>query len=411
MHDEFMAFLLDEESFRAARAVAEARGYPSAVVQEGGLDVLAGMLEQMAPPKMLLLDLDREPEPLDAGRRALGLCGPGCRILFTASRNDVSLYRKLRQLGAADYLVKPLTADMLGDAVMQAMRPPAAPGSARDDGRKAHIVTVTGARGGAGASTVAVNLAWTCAHALQKRVLLFDLDTHFGIASLSLDREPGKGLRAALENPERVDNLLVASSMVQESDQLAVLSTEEPLDKPLNFDGEALMALLAPVREDFDLVICDLPRAILPAQKRLIGAAHMVIVACDLTLASLRDARRLRTWLKTLRPDLLPLMVANRTGESASATIDRAAFEKNLEAKFDFFLPEDVKTARAAANGGKAFTAIAPQAEVSRQLTALARLVAGAPEERDEPENRGLIGKLMDFLDGAPKPAPKPAKD
>ncbi|HVY12287.1 MAG TPA: P-loop NTPase, partial [Alphaproteobacteria bacterium] len=353
MHDEFMAFLLDEDSLRTAAQLAKAHGYAEDAVHHGGLEMLAGMLEDLAPPRLLLLDLDHEESPLDAGRRAISLCGPGCRIIFTGAQNDVKLYRALKQLGGADYLVKPLFEENLHEAVEQALRIPDEDLAPKTETHAGKIVAVIGARGGVGASTVAVNLAWICAHVLRQHVSLMDLDVHFGTSALAVDREPGRGMRAALENPERLDGLLVASSMVQESDHLSILCSEEPFDAPLHFDGDAALALIRPVMGDFDTIFVDVPRHLLGAQKRLVAAAHAVVLVSDLSLAGLRDARRLRAWLKGQRPDLLPLMVASRTGESANTTIEKPVFEKNLEAKFDFDLPEDVKTARAAANLGK----------------------------------------------------------
>ncbi|MBI3419691.1 MAG: P-loop NTPase [Proteobacteria bacterium] len=411
MHEEFMAFLMDEESFRTARAVAEAHGYPQAVVQQGGLDVLASMLEEAAPPKILLLDLDREKDPLDAGRRALSLCGPGCCILFAGSQNDVKLYRRLKQLGGADYLVKPLAEDLLRDALVQATKPASSETEIRNnEARAGKIMAVIGTRGGVGATTVAVSLAWICAHTLHQHVGMLDLDVHFGTTALAVDKEPGRGMRAALESPERLDGLLIASSMVQESEHLSILCAEEAFDPPLTFDGDAAMSLIKPVSGDFDSIFIDLPRMMLSAQKRLLANAHALVLVTDLTLAGLRDARRIRAYLKNIRPDLLPVMVASRTGNSASATVEKPAFEKNLETKFDFELPEDIKTAKLSANMGKTFAAVAPQAEVSKHLTALARLLTGIREEKKAAGGHGGFLKNV-FSSGLPasKPAPKPA--
>jgi pilus assembly protein CpaE len=256
-----------------------------------------------------------------------------------------------------------------------------------------------------------VNLAWICAHKLQQTIGILDLDVHFGTTALAVDREPGRGMRAALENPERLDGLLVASSMVQESDRLSILCAEENFDTPLHFDGDASLALMKPVAGNFDAMFIDMPRHMVGSQKRLITAAHAVVLVCDYSLAGLRDARRMRNYLKALRPDLLPITVANRTGESAFAMLDRATFEKNLEAKIDFEIAEDIKTAKASANLGKAFAAVAPTAEVTKTLTTLARFLIGMPEEKKKAKEGSSLFKNLLGHGGASlhKPHPKPA--
>ena len=62
-------------------------------------------------------------------------------------------------------------------------------------------VVVLGVRGGVGASTVAVNLAWLFSDQYNMNTALIDLDLEFGTIALSLDLEPTRGLREALENP------------------------------------------------------------------------------------------------------------------------------------------------------------------------------------------------------------------
>jgi pilus assembly protein CpaE len=300
LHD-IMAFVLDEGSYTTTKAALTARGAAPSSVQQGGLNLLADVLENEAPPKILILDLDEHKDYSEAATRAIGLCGPDCRIIFVGTQNDVALYRKLIHLGGADYIVKPLAADVLNQAILDAGKTDPAQGDKKSEKRGGQIIPIIGARGGLGASFLAVNLAYILAHKLNRHTQLLDLDLHFGTTALALDREPGRGMRAALETPERLDGLLIASSMVQESDKLALLCAEEPLEKPMHFDGNASLALIRPVQADFDFVLVDMPRAMLASQQSLLIDAQQIILVTDRSLAGLRDARRIRTYIKTLK--------------------------------------------------------------------------------------------------------------
>lgn len=407
MHEEFMGFVSDEASYRIARSVAEARGWPSAVVQQGGLDMLADMLENYAPPKILLLDLDAEPDVLNAATRAIGLCGPDSHIIFLAKHNDISLYRQFIQLGASDYLVKPLSEDILTQAIINTSKPKrGALEAAEKELHTCKIIPVIGTRGGVGVTTVAVNLSWILSQQLNQHVGLVDLDMQFGSTALALDREPGRGMRAALENPERLDGLLIASSMVQHSDKFSILCAEDTLDTTFHFDGDATLGLLKPIRNDFDMMLVDMPRHHLSTQKTLLNEAHAVLIVADLTLASLRDARRIKAYLKNLRPDLLPILIVNHVGDSPYSTLDQATFEKNLEAKVDVVLPEDIKTAKQAANLGKPFASVAADAPITKALITLARTLSGQKEAKKQDAKGTSLFKGL--LGGKPsKPAEK----
>lgn len=396
MHEEFMGFVSDETSYHIVRKIAEARGWPSAVVQQGGLDMLADMLENYAPPKILLLDLDAEKDVLPAATRAIGLCGPDSQIIFLAKHNDVSLYRQFIQLGAVDYLVKPLSEEALLQAILNASKPKKVEEEHADkDTRRCKIIPVIGTRGGVGVTTLTVNLAWILSNKLDFQVGLLDMDMQFGSSALALDREPGRGMRAALENPERLDGLLIASSMVQHSDKFSILCAEDTLEQHFHFDGDATLGLLKPIRGDFDMMLVDMPRHLISSQKTLLNEAHAVLIVADLTLASLRDARRIKLYLKNLRPDLLPMLVVNHVGDSPYATIDQPTFEKNLEAKIDVILHEDIKTAKQAANLGKPFASVAPDAPITKTLMSLARLLSGKKETKKQEAKGSLFKGLL----------------
>jgi pilus assembly protein CpaE len=396
MHTDFMAFVADEKAADVVRAAATKRGLPSDVVRAGGLALLGDALEAEAPPKLLLLDLDDQTDAIAAATRASNLCGPDCRIIFIGSQNDVALFRHLLQLGAADYLVKPLNEAGLLQAMRGGSKPALAATPEKAEARHSKIALVIGMRGGLGATTLTVNLAWAMAHKLDLKVGLLDLDMQFGTTALALDREPGRGMRAALENPERLDGLLIASSMVQESEKLSILCAEEALENPLLFDGDSTLALIRPVRGDFDIMMVDLPRHHVPMQKRMLAEADHIILVCDLTLSSLRDARRMRQFLKNLRPDILPIIVANRMGDATYAAIDTATFEKNLEATIDFRLPEDIKAAKQAANLGKAIVDVAPESPLAASIMGLARMLVGrAPEAKTASGIGGFIKGLV----------------
>ncbi|NDE89681.1 MAG: response regulator [Alphaproteobacteria bacterium] len=393
MHEEFMGFVADETSHRIAQHVVKANGWPSAVIQHGGLDALADMLENHAPPRLLLLDLDAEQDALSAAHRAIGLCGPDSQIIFLGKQNDISLYRQFIQLGAVDYLVKPLSEESLLHAIANSAKPKKQNEALHKEAHSSAIIPVIGTRGGVGVTTLCVNLAWILSQQLNQNVCLIDLDMQFGTSALALDKGPGRGMRAALEHPERLDSLLIASSMVQHNDKFSILCAEDTLDTALQFNGDATLGLLKPIRGDFDMMLVDMSRHHLSQQKALFQEAQAVVLVVDLTLASLRDARRIKAHLKTIRSDLSVIIVANHVGESPYATLDQATFEKNLENTIDIVLPEDIKTAKQAANLGKPFVLVAPSAPIVKAMVMLAHKLSGKETAKKEAKPSGALFK------------------
>ena len=388
-----MAYIGDSASHDAVRAFAKTVGLPESVVQPGDVDVLTAIVGESAKlPKIVLVDIDGSSDAVPALTRLIEALEGVTRIIAVGTANDVRLYRDLVGAGAVDYVVKPLTVGLLQTAYNSAQKLLQETESAAGP---AKLITIIGARGGVGATTIAVNLGWMLAHKFNQTTALFDLDLQYGTSTLALDLVPGRGLREALETPGRLDSLLIASSTVSESDMFSILGAEEPIEDPLLFDGTAAMAVAAELKNNFKYVLVDLPRHLIASQKKLLGDSSTVIIVAEQTLAAIRDVVRLKAALKLLAPHADILTVVSRVSPGRSgdraAHIDQGSFEKGIQDKVAILIPEDPAPITAAANRGQALGKVAPQMPVT---LAIARL-AGMLSATQEPETKTALWAKM----------------
>ena len=391
MHDEFMAFAADEDSIAVIRSWAERQGFPAATVQQGGPDTFAQLLETSAPPRMAIIDIDGQDDPVAAAERLKDMCGPDCKIIALGSTNDVGVYRRMMSAGLVDYLVKPLVSESFNQALSAALKGATGGKLVTKD---AKIIVFIGTRGGVGASTLAVNTAWLMAHNIGFSIALLDLDLQFGTSSLALDLEPGHGLRDIVSSPHRVDALMIASSMVNESEQFAVLGAEEAVDDVVPMDTMAVTALLKEMKGGFAYILVDLPRHHIASQKRLLATAQEIVLVTELSLAGIRDTLRIKTALKNLESFAALTVVASRTGASRAGQVNTAAFEKGAQIKIDVTIPEDHKIVGEAANSGKAVGAVSKQAPVTKAMLALAVKLGGKAPGEMKKKTGGFWQKL-----------------
>jgi len=383
----FVACVADDVTREAvSRAVAQL-GWSNAKVKAGGLQAAMKAIDVTLPPTLVLVDLADATNPVEGMHELAQLCGPNTNFLAIGSVNDVSLYRQLVALGVADYLVKPVSSEVLCEAFTAAMRMYAAP----DVARPTRLFAFVGARGGVGATTLAVSTAWLLAHEFKLRTALIDLDLHFGNLALTLDLEPGRGLREALENPERTDSLLLASAMVTEGDKLPILATEEPLEEQLLFDAGAVAPLLSALSQDYDCIVVDLPRTFDSMARQVISLADATIVVTDLSLSALRDSVRIIDLAKALESRVRPLLVANQVGADHRGEIGRTEFERGVGGAVDLAVPFDVKAVTAAAHNGKAIPDAAGNSKAAAELRKLAARLAGREEEKPK---SGLLSRF-----------------
>ena len=392
MHGEFMGFALDDDSLLTLRSWAERQGYPAATVQQGGPDMFAQMLESSSPPKMAIVDMDGQPDAAAATARLVSLCGGDCRLIIVGSANDVTLYHHVTHAGAIDYLVKPLSPELLNQALATALRGPVAGGKPAQ--KEARLILFMGARGGVGASTIALNSGWLMAHDYDRNVVLLDLDMQFGTSSLALDLQPGRGLRDIVSSPNRVDGLMIASSLVSESDNFVILGAEEAVDEVVPIDGGAITALLSEMKRNFDAILIDLPRSMLASQKRLAVAAQEIVLISDLTLAGIRDTLRIKSALTALGCTARLTIVAARVNASGAGHITRAVFEKGVQSSIDIVVPHDDAVVAEASNSGKALGESAPRAGLTKALRDLALRLVNTDGSVEEKPKHGLLKKL-----------------
>ena len=391
--DPFVAFVCDETTAEALRPIAVELGWAPEKVNKGGLRNAVQTLSVSASPHILLVDLSESGDPLNDINALAEVCEPGTVVIAAGQVNDVRLFRDLVASGIQDYLLKPLSPDMLREAFASAQALLNAPRQVEAGGERPHCsAAVIGTRGGVGASTVATSLAWLTSDRNGRTTALLDLDVHFGTGALALDLEPGRGLTDAIENPSRIDGLFIERAMVKSSERLSILSAEAPISSPVISDGSAFYQLQEEMRAAFECTITDLPRAMLVNHPHLISDVQIAVVVTELTLAAARDTIRILSWLKTNAPQTQVFVVANKVHTNAPLEITRKDFEGSIERKIDFVIAFDQKVASQAAKLGK------PLAEVGKGSKSIALLAE-------------LASKLIAVADGvAEDGAAKPGK-
>ena len=384
-HGRFLAALKDDVTRETARAVAVQLGFRAPEVGEGGVETLAPLIKSGATPAFLLVDISGTDDPLTAMDALAAECGEETRVVVVGLENDVALYRRLLSMGVSDYLVKPVSGAVLAEAIEAATR---VHDPSPDHPKAARVIAMIGSRGGVGVTALALSAAWLLAQ--DKRVVVLDLDLHFGSAALTLDLEPGRGLHEILTNPDRIDSLLIASAMTTAAERLRILGGEDALEDRLEADGAGLTALLANLGGGADCILVDTPRSLNDLSRQILGVADMIVVVTDQSLAAMRDTRRLLGLAKSLKGGAHIRVIANRVG-GVAGEVGRADFERGVGARIDVSIPYDAKAATAAAERGKSLADVARNPATVAALRSLAASLMGVAS----PVKSSLFDRLL----------------
>jgi pilus assembly protein CpaE len=287
---ECIAFVGDEQTHSVVSSVLQ-QFFADAVVRDGDSSAALAYLAEVPAPKIVIVDIGETNQPLSAMLSLTAAFTDDTQMIGIGEINDIALYRELTEAGVTDYLVKPVSEKALAAAISRSeekSKVEAAP-TPQASPEEVHKVVVVGARGGVGASTTAVNLAWIFAEEKGMKTALVDLDLEFGTIALSLDLEPTRGLREALETPARIDNLFISSATAKLSDNLSIMATEENLAHGHSFSPNAVGVLFETLAHENGCIIVDLPRALYSVRDQVLNEATRVILVTELSLPALRD--------------------------------------------------------------------------------------------------------------------------
>ncbi len=385
-----VAFVGDNQTHSTVSHVAQ-QFYSEAVVRDGGsTHALEYLSEASKPPKVLIIDIGDSDDPLGAMLSLTTAFPEETRLIGIGNINDISLYRELTEAGVLDYLVKPVSERALASALTRAEEQPT---ETQGGGQGAQRIAVIGTRGGAGATCVTVNLAWLLAEELKQKTMLVDLDLWWGSVALALDLEPTHGLREALENPARIDDLFISSSTAKITDRLSVMAAEESLTGEMHYYAGATEILIEALAHTHDCVIMDLPRSAFRMRHPVLQAATHIFIVTPLTLGGLRDSIRFLGAIDDTGTNAKIKFVANRVA-SGLGGVEIADFNKALGHKIGFQVPDEPKVFNDAANTGRPVVHAAPRSKAAKALRKLAAEVPAA-EADGAKAGRGLLKKLL----------------
>ncbi len=394
---DIVAFVADAETETALReGLIEA--VPEGIeMRRGNVHAAIAALQKMPTPRTLIVDVGGEDQPLTALGDLSLVVEPDVRVLTVGDRDDVNFYRQVtRGLGVLEYLYKPLQRDMVarhfGPLIMRQ-----APQTEGVHGGR--VVTVTGTRGGVGASTLAANLAWHFGVEAKRHTVLLDSDMHRGTCALLLGAKTGAGLRTAIETPSRIDELFVERAAQPVSERLHVLAGEEKLHEQPAYAQGGAAKLIDALRRRYNFVVVDLPFTGLLMHRDLLMLAHQRVLVTEPTLAGVRDTLRLLALPNGPQQPRRAVIVLNRMGLPGGLT--RRQVEEALKMKVDVVVPDLPKIVGNAASLGEPAAAArggfrTGVLDMAREV-AFVRLLDASPEQSlaalaGAKRRRGLFG-------------------
>ena len=336
------------ETREALRTLAQATGMASVQLEVAEYCALRGDRPSRrfveANPDVIVVDMHQPQAALQA-LQVLNWTLPQSWLFVTSMISDPQLIIEAMRAGAREFLHRP-SSGALGKALRRY-------GQERDrskqDRASGQVYCVTSAKGGSGATSVAINLAAVLSELPSTRVALIDLNSPIGDAAAYLSLKPQYTFSDAVAAASRLDPVLLENLMTS-ANGIAVLPGPKEFRPDSTPPVEALGRIFEVAANAFQYVIVDLP--LHKEHFALVSemSSSIVVVLTPELTAMWRTARLLTFLEETGAHDKLRLLV-NRTRKSDE--ISDAEIEKALKQRIYWKLPNNYSASVESINSGK----------------------------------------------------------
>jgi pilus assembly protein CpaE len=391
-----MAVISDEADQAFFHQVANALGYSFADIVIGTpADAAHAIAARPTPPRYIIVDVgEQSASTLDDLDFMAEACEPGTRVVALGLVNDVNFYRELRARGVLEYFTRPAKVSDVRNALMQ--------GGVGEKAHKSQTIAFMSAASGDGASTIALNVAYSLASDYKKKVVLVDMDFQFGMVAKNLDLNPQFGIKDLIEHPDRgVDATLITRMITPYNDVMKIIAAPNDLRMLPNIAPELVRDLLTTLAQEYDCVVIDLPHIwSMWVYSALANSSHIVMVA-QLWLRSVtHSARLLKSWRSMgVETEKINLLI-NRSGAKFKEAVGPRDFERVCDKKIGYYINNNIRTVVAAENQGKTIAELG-SSDLAAQIKNLAGSLIGVTTANTTiSKNDGGTKKGFSFFSG-----------
>lgn len=342
-------------------------------------------------PDVILMDINMPDMDGITATEAIRSKQPTVQVVILSVQSDQNYMRRAMLAGARDFLTKPPMGDELISAIRRAgamaqtekaksvvVQPvPTLGSTAAATGYglpKGKVVTVYSPKGGAGCTTIAVNLALTL-HNDDTRVALVDGNLQFGDVAVFVN-EQGKNTiidlapRAGELDPEVVEDVMLKHA----GSGIHILAAPSKPEYAEKVSSSQFASVLEYLRQMYSYIVVDSASMLTDVTLSAIDVSDLIILVTTQDIPSIKNCRLFLDLSQTLGIERGRILFAmNRYDKRINITPERVA--ENLKQEVAAVIPLDEATVMKAVNRGVPFVLESKNQPASRGIFSLAENV------------------------------------
>jgi pilus assembly protein CpaE len=269
-----------------------------------------------------------------------------------------------------------------------------------------HIIVVYSPQAGAGATTIATNVA-SALMRQDSRVLLIDCNLQFGDVDAFLNLQATSNIADLTKAVNDIDQDTLENVLVTHGSGLKVLVAPSHPEQAYDIASEDVRELVLLLANTYDYVVVDTPTQYDDMTLKLFDIAERIILVATPTIPSVRNTRKIMDIFDGLRePAGLSnkvMFVLNRVvneKEKGRGTIPAASIESHLKRQIVCSIPLDERAVLTAVNQGVPLVAKQRSRSPGREMVELAEQIRQSVQasesiraQMDEADQRSRGGR------------------
>jgi len=372
------------------RALAMAR---FTVSGEAGYGIDAVTMAREKNPDVVVLAMEEPVARASQTMSALADALPETPIIVYSSLSDAASVRRAMVSGARDYLVKPPRPEELARAIYSVLeqeerRRTRLTGQTANNAARGTVITVFGAKGGIGKTTISTNLATALCRNTNSTIAIVDMDTRFGDVAIMMDVVVEFSIADVGRNIDQVDRESIRDYLVQHSSGVEILPAPLHPTEWGALHRQHIARVIELLAQTHDYVIVDTPGAFNELVATALEAADIILLVTSMDIASIKDTALALEMLRaaSVSEDKVKLVINHSTSSNSLRAED---VERVLEYPVYWRIPHDVAVSNSN-QLGQPIVLVKPYARASRAIMDMSYNLAGLRRDR-----KGFLDRVL----------------
>ena len=331
-------------------------------------------------PQVVIIHCEEEAEVALNLAEKLNIKMPGSGVIFLCDHLSVAIIDKAMFAGVRKVMSFPVDSKSLIQNIQLVNRVEKSRSensSTAVANMESKVVTIFGAKGGIGKTTIAVNIGVVLAQ-MGKKVAILDANLQFGDVNVFFDVDSKDTISELSQGKDLADIDAIKRLMALHYTGVSILCAPKSPEYAEYVSAKNVETIINTMRPYYDYIIIDTTPAFSDVNVVAIENSNLILLICEPDISTIRNTKVSLNILEYLQQRDKTEIVINRAG---NGTISIKDIQKVLDVQIKHKIPLDIKIGIACHNKGVPIVVDSPRTAIAQELRKLGKEIVNTIDQ------------------------------